>query len=86
MKTLQNFDTFNQIIKEELFLSGPGGEINEHSSNRDNFIYKINELTWLKKRFDIYSDKLTDEFIDENLDKLTDSINNIHEIINNIRE
>lgn len=62
-------------------------ENNYERMKKHIFIYKINELTWLKDRFELFiQPKLTDEDVQKYLDELTKSVNNIHEILNNIRK
>lgn len=79
-------DDFKKFQLNEGFIQGPGGYLDNKSSNKAKFIYKINELSWLKDRFELHIDKLTDDDVEKYLDELSTSINNIHKIINEIRK
>ena len=80
----KHIDKFNNFRLNEIFIHGPGGTLNDKSTDRDKFIYKIKELSFLKDRFELCMDKLTDEDVSKYLDELSKYINNINEIINKI--
>jgi putative NADPH-quinone reductase len=82
----KHIDNFKRFQINEAFIQGPGGYLNDKSTDKDKFIYKIKELSWLKDRFELHMDKLTDEDVKNYLDELSMSINNIHEILNKIRK
>jgi putative NADPH-quinone reductase len=82
----KHIDNFKRFQLNETFITEPGGYLDDKSTDKDKFIYKINELSWLKDRFELHMDKLTNEDVEKYLGELTKSINNIHEILNNIRK
>ena len=81
---MRHIDNFKKFQMNEAFILGPGGYLDDKSTDKDKFIYKINELSWLKDRFELHMDKLTEEDVEKYLDELSKSINNIHEIVNKI--
>lgn len=83
---MRNIDNFKRFQINELHIIGPGGNLDDKSTDKDRFIYKINELTWLKDRFELHMDELTDDDVQKYLDELTKSVNNIHEILNKISD
>lgn len=82
----KHIDNFKRFKMNETYINGSGGYLDDNSTDKDKFIYKINELNWLKDRFELHRDKLTDDYVQKYLDELTKSVNNIHEILNNIRK
>lgn len=82
MSKINNFDEYNKI--SELFIQ-EHGNISEESTKLDLFKYKISELGWLKKRFDLYINEVPEENALIYLDELSNNVNDIHRILNNIR-
>lgn len=77
---MKNIKTF------EGFIVGPGGHINDESTSKDKLLYRINELGWLKDRFETYIDN-ADSIVDEQyLDELAESINKIHDLLNKLKD
>lgn len=79
---------FNEFINEkpvnELFIKGGGGQLDENSTNLDKVKYSIQELAFLKERFEMNMDKITEKVATEIVEKLSSAVNDIHDIINNL--
>jgi hypothetical protein len=67
------------------WISGPGGSLGSDPTPEESFNYKIAELSWIKERFDLYRDKISANFISENMGEMGECINKLHEIVNKLR-
>jgi len=90
-KTLQEekqriLEIFQNI--DETYIQGPGGHI-ENVGNQtpmEKFIYRVKELSWIQQRIMLYLDTITEEDINKHYETLSNAINQLHSIINDIRD
>lgn len=71
-------------IKNEYYLTGPGGVITDKSDINDKLKYRINELEWIGNELEtiIYDGNLEGEELEKFENELGEHINKLHELIN----